>query len=214
LYVIFTGLVVAVGIFGVCYARRTLIAIERQSRAAEDGAKAAIATAESSKAQSEAIIIGDRAWILVETGKIPDAFEPDPWKVEALEIKPIVRNAGRTPGRIMRGFIAYLKLPSGTLLPPQPDYSGQMAQKEMQIILAANACAQPLYVRMSLTDFIPAREGKTRLHIYGFVDYLDFAGSERQTRFCFTYHVPSGFDSTPRGWYFDVGAPFDYTRCT
>lgn len=216
---------VVVGFLGVIAAMKSLRIIsrqtdimERQAGIAETSAEAARTTAEASKAQSEAIITGDRAWIFVETGNIPDDFEPDVGNLGFLDVKPVVRNAGKTPGWITKGFVCSHLVESGKTLPPEPNCSGGMTsgapEGGVNIVLPPNAVAQPLHVKIRLSDFIAVRRGTKKLYVYGFIDYTDFANNPRQSRFCFTYHVPTGFDSLRRGFYLATNVPTAYTRCT
>lgn len=179
----------------------------------ENLATAAKENAIAAKASADVLVASERAWILVDTGDIPDNFEPDQSSVQILDVRPIIRNSGRTPGTITRGFIRSYLVPAGTQLPPEPDYRGTMAEVPVNIILAPNGIVQALHVPIALSVFVDVRQGNQRLYVYGFVDYVDFANQARQSRFCFEYHVPRGFDPQNRGFYMAVDVPIAYTRC-
>jgi hypothetical protein len=185
-----------------------------QTRIAGRSANAANIAAEASKKQSEAMITGARAWILADVGEIPDTFVADSSSVGFLDVRPLVRNSGQTPGSIKKGFIRSHKIANGSVLPPQPDYTGPLATQEVYVIVPPNTVVQPLHVPIPLSDFVAIRQGNPTLYIYGFIDYVDFAKQERQTRFCFEYHVPHGFDPQPRGFYISVNVPLAYIECT
>jgi hypothetical protein len=184
--------------------------LESLSTAARDNAIAA-------SANVDALISSERAWILVDTGEIPDTFDANQDSVGILDVRPVLRNSGRTPGWITRGFIRSFLIPTGSQLPPEPDYSGGSAEVPVNIIVAPNGFIQALHVPIALSVFAAARQGTQKLYVYGFVDYSDFAnqaGKTRQSRFCIEYHVPAGFDPQPRGFYMAVDVPIAYTRCT
>ncbi len=73
----------------------TLVAIAEQTNESEIGRRP--------PGKRDAFVEAERAWMFVETGNISDDFEPDPTKVEILEILPVITNRGRTAGRITWG---------------------------------------------------------------------------------------------------------------
>jgi hypothetical protein len=193
---------------------RTLRTMNRQ---AQDLQKQTIATetaANAARDNTQVLLNSERAWILVETGGIPDNFESNQNSMGFLDIRPIIRNSGKTPGWITRGFIRYYLVPAGSQLPPEPDYRGNLAEQQVNIVLAPNGFIQALYVSIPFSVFVPVRQGSQTLYIYGFVDYTVFPNETRQSRFCIQYHVQSGFDSQTRGFYMAVNVPAAYTQCT
>jgi len=181
---------VIVGIGGVFAALKTLRAIQRQI---------------------EIQISGERAWVLVDPGIIPDDFEPNPNRVAFLEVRPIIKNYGKTPAQITRVGISEEKVPAAGALQPEPKYK---YEQSVDIVLPPDQPIQPLRIMIAQTDFIDVRQGDPVLYVHGFVDYLDLGGQERKTRFCFVYNVPSGFTSSNRGFYISGNAPAAYTKCT
>lgn len=168
--------------------------------------------AESSAESGQAFISAERAWVLVETGTIPDDFQPDPNRVQVFQIWPVVINRGRTAGRVTGGLIKRIEIPTDATLPPEPDYTGDMG--EINFVLAPNVHVQPMHISMDAGDFIRLRQGQGKLYIYGFITYSDIGEQTRETRFCFVYFVPSGFTAQPRGFYHAADVPPPYTRCT
>jgi hypothetical protein len=201
-------------IIGVVAASIGLALIFWQTRIASRSARAANIAAEASKRQSDAMITGERAWMLADIGEIDDTFESNLNSIGVLDVRPIVRNHGRTPGTIKRGFIRYHLVAGGIKLPPEPDYAGALATQEVYVIVPPNAALQPLHVPIPISEFAAIRHGDPTLYIYGFIDYVDFAEQVRQTRFCFEYHVPHGFDPQSRGFYISVNVPVSYIKCT
>ena len=210
-------------------------AAENNAKAASDAAEAASKNADFSKLNAEAtgqnaiaardnaiaardnaqiLLNSERAWILIDTGDIPDNFEPNQYSLEVLDVRPIVRNTGRTPGWITRGSIRYYTVPDGSQLPAEPDYRGGMADVNVNIILAPNGFIQSMYVPIPFSVFVAVRQGNPKLYVYGFVDYTDFANRQRQSRFCFIYDVPKGLYPQARGFHMAVEVPIAYTQCT
>jgi hypothetical protein len=167
-------------------------------------------SADATKFNAEALINSERAWVQVEVGKIPE-FTPDPTKVEILWIWPAVRNWGRTPARIVKDSVRLHQVASADGLPEVPEYQNE---RVMDFILPPNAPHPILQVGLSATDFIKIKGGQSFLYLYGFVDYLDIGNARRQTRFCFYYHVPHGFNAFPEGFYPAARVPSVYTECT
>lgn len=157
------------------------------------------------------MIGSERAWILADTGIIPDDFEPDPNKVGFLEIRPVVTNYGKTPAQITRMAISEIKVPTDGILPPEPEHKNEQA---VNIVLPPDTPIQPLRILIDQKDFIRLREGNPVLYIYGFIDYIDFGKKSRTSRFCFVYNVPSGFVTSKRGFYIPANVPEAYTKCT
>jgi hypothetical protein len=182
----------------------TLVVIAYQAKKTADAA-------EATEKNVEAVLNSSRAWILVDPGVIPDDFEPDPNLIAFLEIRPIIKNYGKTPAKITRMGISQVNLPTNDKLPPEPtDQHVQSAD----IVLPPDLPIQPLKLMIAQTDFIEVRRGDPLLYVHGFVDYVDLGDRPRTSRFCFIYNVPSGFTSLKRGFYIPGNVPPAYTKCT
>lgn len=77
--------------------------------------------------QIEIQISGERAWVLVDPGNIPDDFEPRPGRVAFLEVRPIIKNYGKTPAHITRVGISEDKVPAIGKLQPEPKYKHEQS---------------------------------------------------------------------------------------
>ena len=135
-YVIFTGLLVGIGVIGAYLALRTLRAIEEQARSARSSAEtakesalAAKASANAAALNAQAVIDAERAWILVKNVGNPEGWyvptKPDylPGMVFEFEVY------GKTPARVMDAIFhlenVTAKLgvkPSEPDIPPLPEY--------------------------------------------------------------------------------------------
>jgi type II secretory pathway pseudopilin PulG len=203
------GLLIAAGI-ATWVGLQTLSDIKEQTDLAK-------LTAEATANQAKALITGQRAWIVVGAGSVPDNFDPESptTPVIALFVQPVVRNTGRTIGWIKRGYIRRYTVPYDAALPPEPDYSGPMAQQPIEVIAPPDADIQPLFVPVPASEIAAARRAQIKLYIYGFLEYAIVGEPDlKQTRFCLEYTVPRGFDSRERGWYISADAPSAYVRST
>src|SRR5439155_22222097 len=117
-------------------------------------ARAAQGSASAAEANIKTLIDMERAWILVDTGEITDDFEPDPSVLQFLEVKPVVKNYGRTPARIIKGSIRCHQVATVADLPSEPQYQGEHV---MDIVLPPTVVIQPLQVKIRASDFIEIR---------------------------------------------------------
>ncbi len=175
------------------------------------GIWAALRTLGTIKRQIEIQISGERSWVLVDPGNIPDDFEPVPDRVAFLEVRPIIKNYGKTPAHITRVGISEDKVPATGKLQPEPQYK---YEQSVDIMLPPDLPIQPLRILIPQADFIDVRQGDPTLYVYGFIDYIDLGDKPRKSKFCFVYNVPSGFTSFKRGFYIPGNAPAAYTECT
>lgn len=190
----------------------TLGVVIWQTTATSKAAKAAERTAEAALRQADHMVASERAWIMVDTGEIPDDFEPDPNALQYMELRPIVRNCGKTIARIKMISVRAHAVTKPTDLPVDPEYRGSV---DLALLpLPPAAVIQPAKVMVDLRDFIGYREGRSLLYIYGFVDYQVLDIEERKTRFCFKYVVPGGFSGMKRGFYIATDVPKKYTQST
>lgn len=193
---------------------QTLADIKEQTRLAKISAESAKTTAESTAKQTDLLVLGQRAWILVDSQNVPDNFEASSNALQILDFRPQVYNTGKTIAWIKRGFIRYYKVPKGGSLPVEPDYTGQndMARQTISVTCPPNSFIQPLRAPIPCSEFSDVRQGIGTLYVYGFVDYDILDGTEKYARFCLEYHVPSGFDGQKRGWYIATKVPLAYTQ--
>jgi hypothetical protein len=181
-------------------------------RATNQSARAANASADAAKLSAEALVNSERAWVLGDViGRLPD-FTPDPSRVEILWVYVPLKNFGKTVARITKISTRQYQLPKTKQqpLPPDPEY---VDHDTCDFVLAPNATFIST-VGISASDFIAIRRGEVVLYIFGFVDYLILGGDRRQSRFCYIYHVPGGFNPNPEGFYPCTSCLPAYTRCT
>ena len=206
------GCNVALFIVGVCIALSTLWKIERQTRATEVAAKAALE-------QANHMVASERAWILVDIRE-PES-DPIPDFMGRFWIRPILKNSGKTIAKIKK-IRAVLRLNgSGERLPYIPEYpEGQGFDSDkwnfygMNMVLAPEAPTQPFKLILSSDEFEQVKMGQRFLYVHGFIDYLDFRDMQRQTAFCYYYAVQGVFDPDPSRFYLELTAPPAYNQCT
>jgi hypothetical protein len=175
--------------------------------------KETLAQLEVSQKQTNALIDSERAWVLVDIGRLPD-FQPEPNQVQILWIFPTIRNYGKTPARLKR-IVGILKLiPQDGQLPAIPEYiPGQGFDQQIDTVLPPGVPIQPR-LGMSGDEFIQIRAGTLTLYVHGFIEYLDIGQTERRTAYCFAYVVQSGFSPAESGFYPCIEVPRDYIKCT
>jgi hypothetical protein len=207
-----------VGIFGVCLAIRTLLAIERQT---------------------EALIQGQRSWILIDSIGEPPLSDGIPYNSEALSALagvPLLvfnlKTVGATTVKLIGSGARFHLAPSKEgfnppepVLPDQPDYKiGAAILPEAGFVKAPN---EGMQIAKELEDgplspqqLAAIQEKKLFLCAYGFVTYEDSFKGIHETRFSYIYRVSYrvGYNTaTGKNIYpsrFEMGGPEAYNRYT
>lgn len=202
----------------------TLAAIWYQAVKTKDAAEATRASTEATRiaanaarASADALVNIERAWIFADIGQLPADFVPTTDAFGVVTIPISLRNYGRTPGRIVRLCLRAYQMQIAGVLPEEPEYRDIRA---IDFVLPPNISVpqgiaiEPPAIPVVVSDFVAIREGTVSLYVYGFIDYIAFGITERQTRFCWRYHVPHGFNRTPEGFHIFADIPSIYTKCT
>lgn len=186
------------GIAGAFFAYHTLIATKN--------------SADAARASAEALIRSERGLILVTMGQLPD-FNPEPNRLEFLFLAPILRNYGKTGVTITRTVGRAHQVGAIGDLPEEPVYAGEGVQDiRATVTFPPDALTQPIKLGVSSLEWPAIRTSQRILYIYGFVEYADAFDRHHESRFCYLYHVPGGFNPNPAGFY--VSGPEAYNRCT
>jgi hypothetical protein len=155
----------------------------------------------------------ERARLLVTIGVLPN-FIIDPSKVQIMWLHPEVQNHGRSPATITKMRLRAHQVACMSGLPKEPVYdirgNGTVKSFDGEAALPPGARVCPLEVGVDAHDFVKIRQGTSFLYLYGVVEYQDIAKRNFFTRFCFLYHVPSGFNPIAEGFVF--GGPKAYNR--
>ena len=209
-----TDYLVIVGVGGVFAALATLQVLSRQAQSVRYQTTHLKNAAIAAKISADALIASERAWILVEMGKLPP-FKPDPNQVQILWIFPTIKNYGKTVARVTR-IAGILKLiPEGGTLPDVPEYvPGQGFDEQIDIVLPPQAPLQP---RLAITgdEFAKVQEDKLSLFIHGFIEYFDGVSKDkRRSAYIFGYVIQKGYSPAETGFYPYLIAPRAYTECT
>ena len=239
-YVIFTGLLVGIGVIGAYLALRTLRAIEEQARSARSSAEtakesalAAKASADAAALNAQAVIDAERAWILVKNVGNPEGWyvptKPDylPGMVFEFEVY------GKTPARVMDAIFhlenVTAKLgvkPSEPDIPPLPEYKSAGRSPEFPEGGRIMPSGQTFQIRVGLVqqmtegEWLKLRDGKTVMCAFGIIEYEDSFGRKRETRTCYVYDFawggviksPDGTVLNPSG--FRIGGPSAYNKAS
>ncbi len=209
LAVIFSGVLVVIGGFGVFYAYRTLRAIQGQLAAIKDAgiqtdqiilnaeklAQSAKASADAALLNAQGVVNAERAWITGSVGENSYRLFGNPTIIPAFELS--LKNSGRTPGIVFRMAMKFEKRQTLDDLPPEPplDISSIFEMGRTLIIRddPAISLTAPIDGRERLTpeDWAAVRDRKLFLVVYGFIEYTnvikpDFANPHK-TSFCFAY---------------------------
>jgi hypothetical protein len=158
--------------------------------------------------QNATAVNSERAWLMVEIGNMPNF---NPLNFGVLHLIPHIRNFGKTEGRIRRISIRLHTVPTIDALPPEPEY---LDETNRDVILQPQVWVRPWDLSISMTDFAPIHQQSAFLYFYGYVNYADFGGHQRQTGFCFIYTISSPFSLDSPGFYPAANVPEAYTRCT
>jgi hypothetical protein len=171
---------VAVGVFGIVLAWKTV-------NATRDAAKAALK-------QANHLVASDRAWIL-ETISCP--FDRVPYqgldtggRLEIPMAKVWVKNHGKSVARIRDFRLRFHTVPDPGKMPPFPDYTRTKKPQELGLNGIMGAPAEEHDMPVALEDITLSREtaekverGEIGLWLYGFVEYDTF-GQQCITQFC------------------------------
>lgn len=164
---------------------------------------------------ANALLNSERARLLVTIGPLP-AFTIDPNKVQIMWLHPTVQNHGKTPATITKMRLRAHQVSSVDGLPEEPIYdiagNREIRRFDGETLFPPNVTVSPLSAGVDARDFVPIRQGTSILYLYGIVEYRDIAKRAFYTRFCFLYHVPSGFNPIPEG--FVYGGPSAYNKAT
>ena len=171
-------LLAAVGIAVVVAGGLVVIRMDRQTRATENAAKAALA-------QAESVAVSERAWLI-----IAPAREEQDWSRDR-SFHWVIRNVGRTPARLMESQAKCQLMDSGLPLAEVPDYGGA-------VYLHDRMLAPGDSIRLTTIWGVETKNGYEAvgdvdvargfsLAAYGSVTYLDIFDKERESRFCEEY---------------------------
>jgi hypothetical protein len=162
-------LLVVVGIGGVIIGVVTLIKIERQTKAGEDAAEAALLSA-------RALINSERPWILI-------TIEPFKGNQDVFAIT--AKNCGRTPARLLSySTPLYSLIPSGSALPKEPQYGNLIALIDALILLTGETREFEIVSEDAIKEVCEDEEtygrvwmGTDSLYVFGKIYYQDLLDS-------------------------------------
>jgi hypothetical protein len=142
-------LLVVFGIWGVQIAVRTLKNVERQTKAAVISAKAA-------RRQTIIAMNAQRAWVMGTLENVP-AWHPDPTRLEFMDVKPVFRNYGETPGKILSIHMRVQYLADEEQLAEFPVYKSELWDSSSFFgeiaLMSKNMIVQPISVRLAGVTF-------------------------------------------------------------
>jgi hypothetical protein len=215
-----------IGAFGVCYAVKTLRAIEKQAELMEGQLQEMREAGATTRRQVEHLINAERAWV-----QIPEiilrqklSFMTPTQEQFHIWLHPYIVNSGRTHARITKIFTRAVVLERADdptpnrppVLPEIPDYTGTGVVFERNIVLSPKEGINWLNVPINVEFLERIKARQVFVYIYGCIDYLDISEAKRYTRFCRIYWIPYGPGDPVFQEGFAVSAiiPRAYTECT
>jgi hypothetical protein len=183
-----------------------------------------IRAVQAAEKSANAVVASERAWIKVDiTSYIAWSGMNPPPHLPFIWIRPVITNFGRTPAKITSIYGRTHRIPKSDTVPPEsapklpeePDYTemfGSMSVRETILPPTHDITWFAIYTPREIED-IKAR--KEFLYVYGYVDYVDVGGHQRQTRFCKLYWIPYGIgDPIEEGFIESDMMPPAYTKST
>jgi hypothetical protein len=152
--------------------------------------------ADAAKASAQALIDGERPWVLVENLILLELLPME--QNRPVQVRYEIQNYGKTPARLVRARTKF-QMSNQMDGPPNPeiyqDAGGKIPQRIVPPMLEPRllnfAFLEPdRYLRMERIQAI--NNGDVYFWAYGFVAYRDTLGTDREymTRFCYCYIVP------------------------
>jgi hypothetical protein len=204
-----------VGAWGVRIAVATLRKIERQTRANEIAAEAALQ-------QANHLVASERAWL---TAQVMDF--PEPHKDSQLIWIPIpITNRGKTSARIDSILVASRLIPVPETsygmpgkLPEMPDYADRTkviaTVQKYDIIIGPDDTFSHSHAYIFPKEWEDVKAKKLTLYVYGFIDYFDtLKGLRHRTAFCSIYWRTDPRYNEPTGFMFSPIIPAAYFCAT
>jgi hypothetical protein len=187
----------------------TCFFIAWQSWEIRKSAKAALASVEAARVNSEVIMNSERSWVLgeVEELSIKDVLV---YKAGGSEIVPVfctLKNYGVRLVWIAAASFELRVVDSIASLPPEPEYGAyKPLGSEIPLLPESSGKYIRYPVTISVDEFGSVMAGRRQLYVWGFVRYRDIFGASRESRFCFHY-----FGNPPQ---FRYGGPPSYNQYT
>lgn len=179
-YVIFTGLLVAIGAIGGGYAIKTLRAVERQAKATEDQLietqKAGEESGRSSVFARNAVMVSERADILLDAASIVTSSASGIIGPDA-RLKLQYKNFGRTRARDVR-FKVWMEIPDVNL----PSAVQELPRMVMGAGQDQTIAFQTFGECLTEITFKQIVQGKIELRFIALVTYEDVFGALYTTR--------------------------------
>ena len=171
-------LLAGVGIAVVVVGGLVLIRMERQTKATESAANAALA-------QAESLAVSERAWLL-----IAPAREEQDWSRDR-SFHWVIRNVGRTPARLMEAQARCELVDPGQPLVEAPRYGEAIFLNDRMLAPGDSVRLTTHWGIETENGYAQVQEVDTArgfsLLAYGSVTYLDVFDRERESRFCEEY---------------------------
>jgi uncharacterized repeat protein (TIGR01451 family) len=167
---------------------------EQADRLIEANQKLANATVQSARVSDDALKLGQRAWVSVQSVRLEP---PTPTIGQPLTIRVGIRNTGLTPAVRIVGTSVVDPVPEGAyplfshtkdrrvavgMLAPQADHFFPMT------VTTSISSGKPAPLTEPIFAYLVA--GKARLYAHGRIDYADVFGDRHWITFCYRLTIP------------------------
>ena len=134
---------------------------------------------------------------------IPSSVGPPSQAVPVFFNICTVKNYGKTPAWVTSFVSKGHLLVKGESLPDAPNYTLENSEQGAPIGESVLPPGDPIKqaIPMSVDNIKDVLGRKLTFYVYGRVLYRDAFSQKRETRFCYRYHNPVGFDMRPEGFY-------------
>jgi hypothetical protein len=165
-------------------------------------------SADAAVASTQILVASERAWINVGLKRMPKVDS----NAGVAIVIPIVKNYGKTVGRVTGFSIQCQQVRSPGDLPPEPTYARPVTTSQ---ILPPNIPLRPMSVNITKETIQQAEDLHLCIYVYGYIDYLIFEKEKKRARFCYMYYPEHAlFGPLKPGFYVGLQAPEAYKAST
>lgn len=206
----------------------SLAALNHQITAMESHVQATRDNAEAAKLAAQAVINSERPWMaasVVERAPVllytPEAGDPIVYSQGSKNVFGVkFSSVGRTPARVMRSAVEYVKIDSLSHLPDEPQFSEITTHNGLVLIPDGEPFGFVAFLKpkpmLSKTEVRAIATREAFVYAYGFVEYICvFKCGEcpHVLRFGYVYNFPQGGEP-PALTGFMPGGPVAYNQST
>lgn len=189
-------------------------------------AKAAKLAAGAADKNAQAVINSERAWVIsIPIERKPELiFIPHSGTLTDMQVRNVfaasIVNSGRTPAKILRSTLIYVRIPTLDELPIEPEYVDIITHAGLILISGGEPFGHVAFLRPSAiltqSQAQSIMNKDAFLYAYGFVEYrcvFDCSACPHESRFGYVYNFPQGGEPQVLRGFIPAG-PKAYNRYT